>query len=201
MSTDNLEDIIAKSGQFRDKKILLHVCCAVCAGYVSAELKKAFGKVVLYFYNPNVQPAEEYGKRLEAARTAAANNGLELLEGDYDAENWLAAVKGLEGEPEGGKRCDVCFARRLEETARLAAANGFDCFAATLTVSPHKNSDLINVIGEAAGKKYGVEFLAADFKKKDGFKKSMDLAKAGRIYRQHYCGCAFSLKEASDRAR
>lgn len=187
----------------KKKTIILHTCCGICAGYVVEILKKEFAKITLYFYNPNIHPKEEYEKRKEAARkitkahqssrkTSLASGGIDFLKGEYESEKWFHKIKGLEKEPEGGKRCPLCYQMRLEKTARLARKKGYDAFATTLTISPYKNTRIINQIGKALSKKYGIQFLENDFKKKDGFKKTIEIAKRYNLYRQKYCGCVFS---------
>jgi len=174
------------------KRLLLHVCCAPCSTSVIERLKEAY-KITLYFYNPNMHPEEEYGKRLEEAKRLATELGIDLIEGVYDADKWFELVKGLESEPEGGKRCEICFSMRLRKTAEYAKENKFEVFAATLTVSPYKNSEIINSIGLKIASSVGVEFLPESFKKQDGYKKSIELSKKHGLYRQHYCGCTYSL--------
>jgi predicted adenine nucleotide alpha hydrolase (AANH) superfamily ATPase len=148
-----------------------------------------------YFYNPNIDPPGECLKRLAETERYLAQAGIPLLIGPYDAPRWREAVRGLEEEPEGGRRCDVCFQVRLETTADAAAADGFDCFATTLTISPHKDADLINRLGADAAAQAGVRFLAADFKQGDGFRIACRLAREADLYRQNYCGCAFARRD------
>jgi hypothetical protein len=150
-------------------------------------------EVVGYWYNPNIQPVEEYRKRLETLRQLAAATGMELLVEEGGEDEWAAAIGGLEGEPEGGRRCDVCFRVRLEKAAAKAAELGCEYLATTLTVSPHKPAATINPLGEAAAEEAGVKLLAADFKQQDGFKRSVELSKQYGLYRQRYCGCGYSL--------
>ena len=170
-------------------KILLHVCCAVCASSVLERLREEGWEVTGLFYNPNIHPEEEYQKRLRETERLAREYQLPLLVGEYEQERWVELVKGLEDEREGGKRCATCFRMRLEKTKQLAQAKGYDKFTTTLSVSPHKNSSLINEIGVKIG---GDLYLVADFKKRDGFKRAIELAKEYTLYRQHYCGCIFS---------
>ncbi len=174
------------------KKVLLHICCGVCAGSVVQKLRDEGYEVTGFFYNPNIFPEEEYQQRLEVVRKAAALLNFELVEGIYEQDFWYREVKGLEAEKEGGKRCQVCFRVRLEKTAEKAKELGIEHVASTLSVSPHKNVQEINQIGSevCAG------FLPYDFKKQDGFKKTMDFAKEHDFYRQHYCGCESSRIEA-----
>jgi predicted adenine nucleotide alpha hydrolase (AANH) superfamily ATPase len=151
-----------------------------------------------YFYNPNIHPQDEYKKRLEAARKAAANTGFEIIEGPYDRERWFELVKGKEYEPEGGSRCETCFRMRLEKTYDQMKKKMFDAFTTTLTVSPHKDAMLINAIGRDIG---GEKFICADFKKKGGFARATEAAKELDLYRQNYCGCIYSLEEMHRRSR
>jgi len=186
-------------------KLLLHTCCAGCGAAVARELASEF-EVELFFYNPNIWPEEEYFKRLDEAHRIALELGLKIAggEGDYRAahQEWLKAIKGREADPERGERCRICYRERLEKTAKFASANGFDHFASTLSVSPHKDAEAINRIGEEIAKpplppfiKGGKpEFLARDFKKKDGFKRACELSRELGLYRQHYCGCEYSIK-------
>ena len=175
------------------KKLLLHVCCAPCSTHVIEELKKEY-KITLFFYNPNIEPVEEYQKRLEAAESLAKYLDIEIIAWDYDNIEWHNAVKGHENDQEGGERCNICFRFRLEKTAEFAKENNFDLFAATLTVSPYKNAEEINKIGKELANKYDIEFLESDFKKQDGYFKSIELSKKHNLYRQNYCGCLYSKK-------
>jgi predicted adenine nucleotide alpha hydrolase (AANH) superfamily ATPase len=175
------------------KKMLLHVCCANCVLHPYETLKNNFG-VTLYFYNPNIYPDKEYAKRLAYARQAADKYGLNLIEGPCDKNEWLDMTNGYRDYPEGGQRCEVCINIRVEKTAIFAAENGYDIFATTLSVSPHKNSKIINTAGKMLSAKYGIDFFEADFKKQDGFKKTMQLSKELDLYRQNYCGCAYSIR-------
>ncbi len=170
-------------------KLLLHVCCAPCATHVIEMLKEDF-ELTAYFYNPNIHPEEEYRLRLENLKKL----GVAFIEGKYDVDAWFNATKGYENEPEGGARCELCYRIRMEEAARFAKENGHIHFATTLTISPHKNARVINSIGEGLSKKYGVKFYSADFKKRNGFKKSVELSKKHGLYRQSYCGCVFSMR-------
>jgi predicted adenine nucleotide alpha hydrolase (AANH) superfamily ATPase len=179
------------------KKMLFHVCCANCVLHPYETLKNDFA-VTLFFYNPNIHPKEEYDKRLDFARQAAQNYGLGLIEGPYDKNNWLDMTHRYRDAPEGGQRCGVCFFMRLEKTALFAAENGYDIFATTLSVSPHKNSKTINNAGKMLSEKHGIEFYEADFKKQDGFKKTMMLSKELQLYRQNYCGCIYSIRNVSE---
>ena len=179
-----------------NKKILLHVCCGVCALKTLKRLMEEFKEVIPYFYNPNIEPKEEYEKRLVFAQKAAKINKNELFVGEYDNRNWRNIIAGYENEPEGSKRCELCFRMRLENSAKFAKENKGSAFVTTLTISPHKNAKTINKIGQELADKYQIEFLARVFKKEDGFKKTMGLAKQYNFYRQNYCGCLFSKSES-----
>jgi predicted adenine nucleotide alpha hydrolase (AANH) superfamily ATPase len=171
-------------------RVLLHVCCGPCSTHVIEELGKEY-EVTAYFYNPNVYPKKEYEHRLESAKTVASRSGVDFVEGPYDSEAWNEKVKGFEDEPEGGKRCERCFEVRLRKTAEQA--RGLDAFATTLTTGPRKEEAVINAIGRRIGEEKGVKFLEADWKKKSGFEKSVQLSREMGLYRQGYCGCRFSM--------
>jgi len=173
-------------------KILFHICCGICAFYPVKLLQKEFQEVILYFYNPNIQPEEEYQKRLKAAQKVARILKTKLIVGPYQPKKWFEFVKGYEDEPEGGKRCSLCFRFRLEKTAQSAKKKEIDWFSTSLTVSPYKNAMIINQIGQEIAQKHKIRFLVRDFKKQDGFKKTMELAKKYHLYHQNYCGCVFS---------
>lgn len=176
-------------------RLLLHSCCGPCSTYVLEYLTSHF-RVTLLYYNPNIQPQEEYQLRLEHQLKVLEHfPQIELLACEYDGESFLEAAVGLENEPEGGARCTECFSLRLENTARLAKEGNFDFFTTTLTVSPHKNAEKINIIGERLSEKYGVSFLPSDFKKREGYKRSIELANMFELYRQDYCGCLFSKRD------
>ena len=179
----------------RDKRLLLHSCCAPCSSHCPSELSPQIGVTVLY-YNPNLDCAGEYEKRKREQLRFLRETGLaDFLDCDYAPEDYLAAVRGLEEEKEGGARCAVCFRLRLDRTAREAKARGFDYFATTLTVSPLKNAKLINTIGFAVAEEVGVRYLPSDFKKRGGYLHSVKLSEEYGLYRQDYCGCAFSKAE------
>lgn len=172
-------------------KILLHICCGVCASSPTERLRDDGFEVIGFFYNPNIHPQEEYLRRLEAAKAVADILKFELIAGSYDKDNWFARIKGLEDEPEEGRRCLICFQMRLEQTSRKARELGARFFATTLSVSPHKNSKMLNEIGKALDR---ADFLDYDFKKKDGFKKAMEFARQHKLFCQNYCGCVFSAR-------
>ena len=173
-------------------KILLHICCAVCASSVLERLRQEGHEVIGYFYNPNIHPRGEYLKRLQETEELARRENFPLIIGDYDVNGWFVRTKGLEKEPEGGRRCARCFRLRLEATVKVAKEKGFAAFTTTLTVSPHKNAQAINEIGRKIDQ---VLFLKRDFKKQDGFKRAQELSRELNLYHQDYCGCIFSLDE------
>ena len=186
-------------GQFGDAKpgILLHSCCGPCSSSVLELLSKYFDVTVLW-YNPNLYPEAEYDKRLETQKQlidAIAEDGVQakLLVEPWRSEDYFSSIKGLENEPEEGKRCLECFRIRLEETARIASERGFEWFCTTLTVSSRKDAVAINAIGREAEAKYGVKWLPSEFKKREGNHRSIILSEKYGLYRQEYCGCVFSL--------
>jgi predicted adenine nucleotide alpha hydrolase (AANH) superfamily ATPase len=172
-------------------KILLHICCGICASHCIEKLQQDNFEVIGLFYNPNIQPEEEYNQRLEVAKTVAENFGIKLISGPYDNQNWQAMIKGLEKEPEGGRRCAICFKMRLKYTSEKANSLGIDYFTSTLSISPHKDTELINEIGRSLDP---AGFREYDFKKEGGFKKAAEFAKNRKFYRQNYCGCLFSKR-------
>jgi uracil-DNA glycosylase family 4 len=175
-------------------KLLLDICCAPDATQVIKLLEKDY-EIAGYFYNPNIQPEAEYEKRLIEAERLFRLWNVTLYQDAPAVDEWLKAMKGLESAPEGGRRCEACFAFRLERAAQFAQENGFSIFTTTLTISPHKNAGFINQLGQHVARQQGIKFLSADFKKQDGFKKSIELAKELALYRQDYCGCSFSKRE------
>ena len=177
-------------------KIVLHICCGVCAAGVVERLTSEGHEVIGFFYNPNIHPLEEYNRRLEVARELARKLDFPLEVAPYTPEEWLKETTSLENEPEGGKRCEVCFRLRLKGTYLYMKEHGWDAFTTTLTVSPHKSAEVINRVGREIG---GERFLARDFKKKEGFKRTVELAKEWSLYRQNYCGCIYSLREKQRR--
>jgi predicted adenine nucleotide alpha hydrolase (AANH) superfamily ATPase len=175
-------------------KLLLHGCCAPCVTHPVRMLGEKFD-VTVFFYNPNIQPAEEYRSRLAEIRRLSEKWRFPLVEGSYECDAWSNAVRGLEGEPEGGRRCTICYRIRLERTARNAKTLGMDCFASTLSISPHKKAGIINRIGMEIGYGAGIRFIEADFKKMDGFKASCELSRMEGLYRQDFCGCVYSRRD------
>lgn len=174
--------------------LLLHSCCGPCSSYVLEYLTRFFD-ITLLFYGPNIQPREEYDLRLEHQRKVTEHIPVKIMECDYDGEDFDRAVVGLESEPEGGARCTECFRLRIERTAALAAEHGFEWYCTTLSVSPHKDAQRINALGQELGERYGVKWLPSDFKKRGGYQRSIVLSKEMGLYRQEYCGCAYSLAE------
>lgn len=176
-------------------RLLLHSCCGPCSSYVLEYLTKYFD-VTLFWCNPNIFPEEEFNKRLLNQRRLLSEmetlTPVDIVVEPWNHEDYLGKISGLEGEPEGGARCTECFRIRLERAARLAAGARFDYFCTTLTVSPHKDAERLNAIGQELGEKYGVKFLPSDFKKREGYKRSIELSARYDLYRQDYCGCEFS---------
>jgi len=177
----------------RRPRLLLHICCAPDATSVFERLKDRF-EVIGFFYNPQIEPREEYERRLAETKRVAEEMGFELIAGEYGLDLWKEATRGLEDAPEKGRRCEVCYLFRLEETAKVASEKGFDYFTSTLSVSPHKSFDWLQGMGQALSAKYGVKFLAEDFKKQEGFKRSLEWSEKLHLYRQDYCGCLPSLE-------
>lgn len=177
-----------------EKRVLLQACCAPCASHCLSELAGKT-RVTVYFYNPNLSDREEYEKRrAELLRLIGETGWADALDCDHESQEFYRISEGLEDAPEGGARCARCFRLRLEHTAAAAKENGYDLFGTTLTLSPLKNADLINRIGFEAGERYGVEYLPSDFKKRGGYQHSLDLSREHCLYRQNYCGCAFSKR-------
>ena len=191
-----LDKIINKiEGENTTKSLLLHSCCAPCSSYVLAYLNKYFN-ITVFYYNPNITNKEEYLKRkqeqIRLISELPAINKINILDADYKPEKFFEISKGLEDCSEGGERCFKCYKLRLEATAKAAKENNFDYFCTTLTISPLKNAQKINEIGHMLGDEYQIPFLPSDFKKKEGFKKSIELSSQYNLYRQNYCGCIYS---------
>ncbi|MFQ8704309.1 MAG: epoxyqueuosine reductase QueH [Eisenbergiella sp.] len=190
----------------RHRRLFLHSCCAPCSSYCLEYLRKYFD-VTVFYYNPNISFGEEYRHRVEELKRlveelnedAAGGNPIELEEGPYEPERFFEAVKGMEDCPEGGERCFVCYELRLREAAKRAAEGGYDFFTTTLTISPLKNAQKLNEIGQRLGEEYGVACLPSDFKKKGGYQRSIELSREHKLYRQDYCGCVFSKRERDSR--
>lgn len=190
--------IMEMERQQKTPTLLLHACCAPCSSYCLEYLSRYF-QITLFFYNPNIYPEKEYHTRVEEAkrlvRELPAVHPISFLEGDYIPKDFYACTKGMEKLPEGQERCFACYRLRLNETARRAKEKGYDFFATTLTISPLKKADKLNEIGEELAALYGVRWLPNDFKKRDGYKRSIELSREYHLYRQDYCGCAFSYLE------
>lgn len=193
-------DKILKQIQSQDQapSLLLHSCCAPCSTYVLEYLSQYF-KIGVLYYNPNIYPLSEYEFREEEQEKLINNlqtkNPIKFIKADFNPMEYYKAVKGHEKDKEGGDRCAKCFELRLREAAKVASEKGFDYFTTTLSISPHKDSQLLNRIGEMLQEEYGVKYLFSDFKKKNGFKRSVELTQEHDMYRQDYCGCVFSFNE------
>lgn len=177
-----------------NNKILLHACCGICSGYPISYLKDMGYSIVVYFYNPNIYPYEEYNKRLEAERMLCRHFECELIEGAYEPEKYFEHVKGYEQEPEKGARCDKCFELRLTAAAQKAKELGIQIFTTSMVISPHKNYEKLTSIGEKIAQEYDLKYLSTNFRKQDGFLKTNNISKALNLYRQNYCGCKFAIK-------
>lgn len=173
-------------------KILLHICCGICAAAAAEDLLCGGHKVTGFFYNPNIHPEDEYKKRLKAAVKTADDFSIKIIEGPYDRERWFELVKGKEYDAEGGERCSVCFRMRLDKAYEYSKKHNFDAFTTTLSTGPMKDAGKINVIGNEIG---GERFIPANFKKNNGFKNAVEKAKELGLYRQNYCGCIYSKEE------
>lgn len=176
-------------------KILVHVCCAPDALYVLNLLRKDYD-VKAYFYNPNIHPQEEYELRLVETRRVAKFLNITLIEGEYDQERWFGMTRKHRDEPEKGRRCDICYALRLENTAALAAERNIKTFTTVMSLSPWKKADVLNRIGRMWAARFKISYLETDFKKKDGFRKSVFMSKNFGLYRQNYCGCEYSRRKS-----
>ena len=194
-----LEKILAKlSLEKKTPSLLLHSCCAPCSSYVIEYLSQYFN-ITVFYYNPNIYPEEEYHLRSEEQKNFIekfpAKNPVKFLEGEFEKELFYQTVKGLEDVPEGGERCFRCYELRLRKSAELAQKLGMDYFTTTLSISPLKNAAKLNQIGFKLEEAYGVKYLPADFKKNNGYKRSIELSARYQMYRQNYCGCIFSKRE------
>ncbi|MDO5392061.1 MAG: epoxyqueuosine reductase QueH [Eubacteriales bacterium] len=191
-----LDQLIEKLEQTKEvPRLFLHSCCAPCSSYVLEYLSRYF-EITVFYFNPNIAPEEEYRKRVEEQRRLIeqlpAVHPIQFEEGRYVPEEFYSRVRGLEKEPEGGARCRVCFEMRLEEAARLAAQGSYDYYTTTLSISPLKNAQVLAQVALEMGGKWGVRWLPSDFKKKEGYKRSIQLSAEYDLYRQNYCGCIFS---------
>ena len=195
-----LENIIKENNQKGIiPKLLLHSCCAPCSSYCIEYLSKYFD-ITLYFYNPNISKEEEFDKRANELTRLVDSMSLarpiNVIIEQYEPNEFYEIAKGLENEPERGKRCEECFKLRLERSAQYARKNNFDYFTTTLSISPHKDAQLLNEIGRDFSRKYNIPYLFSDFKKKNGYKRSIELSTEYNLYRQNYCGCIYSYKES-----
>ncbi len=204
MNVVNYDKLMTETvkGLGRKPTLLLHSCCAPCSSYCIEELVKFF-RLTVFYYNPNIDTDEEYEKRKNEQKRFIAEFApeVEFIGEEHESEEFYKAVKGLENEPEGGKRCRVCFALRLSKTAEKAKENGYEFFATTLTISPLKNAKVINEVGLELERTYGVKYLPTDFKKRGGYLRSTVLSQRYGIYRQDYCGCVFSRESRTEKNR
>ena len=198
---NQLDKIIENIDPDNPPRLLLHSCCAPCSSYTLEYLSRYFD-ITVYYFNPNISPKQEFDKRFEEQKRLISQmpfkNSVTLVEGDYNYDDFLEIAKGLENVPEGGERCFRCYKMRLESTARLAKEQGFDYFCTTLSISPLKNSQKINELGFEIEEKYGVKWLPSDFKKREGYKRSIELSKEYSLYRQNFCGCVFSKNQQGE---
>lgn len=196
-----MEEIIHSIDSDRAPKLLLQACCAPCSSYV-IELLSNYFQITILYYNPNIYPFSEYEKRLGEVRKLIklinGKNPINIMEVDYDSASFDSISKGLENEKEGGIRCHKCYYLRMEKTAKLAKEYNYDFFTTTLSISPYKNAQVLNRIGEVLEEKYHVRYLYADFKKKEGYKRSIELSKQFNLYRQEYCGCKYSIPKKEE---
>ncbi len=199
---DKILEQIIKDDTKKGQRLLLHSCCAPCSSYVLEYLRQYF-KITVFYYNPNISMEPEYRKRVEEQKRLIAEYNtlegkgypIEVIEGDYEPSAFYEAAKGLEQCPEGGERCFACYELRLRKTALLAKEGAYDYFSTTLTISPLKNAKKLNEIGEHLAVEYGILWLVSDFKKKNGYKRSIELSTEYNLYRQDYCGCIYSKQE------
>ena len=193
---DKIIDEIQKNNE--TPTLLLHSCCAPCSSYVLEYLSQYF-KITIFYYNPNISPKEEYKKRVEEQKRLISQlptkNPVSFIEGEYIPQDFYNMAKGMEDLKEGGERCFKCYRLRLEKTAKLAKSKGFDYFTTTLSISPYKNAPKLNEIAEELSEIYSVKNLPADFKKKEGYKRSIQLSSEYDLYRQNYCGCVYSKRD------
>lgn len=189
------EKIISSIADDGVPSLLLHSCCAPCSSYTLEYLSQYFN-ITVFYYNPNISPSDEFYKRLDEQRrlieSLPSKNKISLIEGEYDYNDFVDIARGYEDVPEGGERCFRCYRMRLEKTAELAKEKGFDYFCTTLSISPLKNSQKINKIGFDIAEKYQVKWLPSDFKKREGYKRSIELSREYNLYRQNFCGCVYS---------
>ena len=191
-----LEEILDLIDINAKPKLLLHACCGPCSSYVVEYLSKYFD-ITIYYYNPNTYPKDEYVRRMFELKKFIKefNNRIKIIENEYYPEEFYKSIKGLENNGERSKRCYNCYKLRLENSAKYAKENEFDYFTTTLSISPYKDAEWINEIGKELEKKYKVKYLFSDFKKRNGYKRSLELSKEYKLYRQEYCGCVYSMQE------
>lgn len=194
-----LEEILKNIEENKKMHLMLHSCCAPCSSYVLEYLQKYF-KITVFYYNPNISPKEEFEFRLEEQKRLILEMNLsdeiDVIAGKYEPEEFYSLAKGLENLPEDSERCYRCYKLRLKKTAQIAKEHNCDYFCTTLSISPHKNADKLNEIGEEIGEEVGIKYLNSDFKKKDGYKRSCQLSEIYNLYRQDYCGCVYSKNNA-----
>ncbi len=202
LETDRIIRDILGSGE--KKSLLLHCCCAPCSSYV-LEYLCAYFDITVYFYNPNITQQDEYIKRknelIRFIGERKPHSNIKMLDADYDTSSFFKICKGREQMDEGGERCFDCYRLRLDSTAAMASEHGFDYFCTTLSISPHKNAEKLNEIGKALSEKYGVKYLFSDFKKRNGYKRSIELSAEYSLYRQSFCGCIYSKAQADKREK
>lgn len=195
------ETIAANQREGRIPTLLLHSCCAPCSSYCLEYLSEYF-KTTVFYYNPNIYPDEEYAKRVQEQKhfieRLPVRYPISFLEGKYEKEKFYEMARGLEDVPEGGERCFRCYELRLREAAETAVSQQMDYFTTTLSISPLKNAQKLNEIGDVLAREYGVAYLNSDFKKKNGYKRSVELSEEYGMYRQYYCGCVFSKRQRDE---
>lgn len=199
MGNEYIKKFDEQCKESKGKKLLLHCCCAPCSS-ATLEMLSEYFEVTIYFYNPNIQPEEEFKKRYEEQKRLIAEHfegKVPVILAPYEGEKFLEIAKGREHLPEKGQRCYLCYKQRMERTAAFAKENGFDFFTTSLSISPHKNADWINEIGLNLQNEFGVGFLYSDFKKRNGYKRSIELSKIYNLYRQDYCGCIYSKRKSA----
>ena len=189
-----------KEMERKKSKLLLHICCAPCSTHVAEVLKEDYD-LTGYFYNPNIHPENEYLHREQEMKQYARKIDIGLVCAEYDDARWFEMARGMEDMPEGGERCFLCYRMRLEKAAQYAKEHGYQFLTATLSVSPHKNAAKINEIGSEVAGRRGLQWYAADFKKRGGYERSVSMSKEADLYRQSYCGCIFSQREAAKRKK
>lgn len=202
LELDKIIEGIEVSDRLKVPKLLIHSCCAPCSSYVLEYLSNYF-EITVYYYNPNIYPEEEYARRVkeqkELIESMSLKNSVLFVAGKYEPQKYYELIKGHEEDIEGGDRCFICYRMRLEEAARAAKEGGYEFFTTTLSISPHKNASKLNDIGEELASSYGVLYLPSDFKKRNGYKRSIELSNEYGLYRQDYCGCIFSKRARKSR--